>query len=264
MQRKSKKVWWVMALLCTACAGTQEKDDTLGLSPQEIYQSAKEAGEDGTWDKAVKYLERLEARYPYGIYAQQAQLELGYAHWKDNEPEQALAACERFLKLHPNHPAVDYVLYLKGLIHFNEDLGYVAYLGSPDPTERDPLAAKSSYAAFEELVTRFPQSQYAEDAQKRLTYLRNAMAMQEVHVARYYVKRKAFLAAANRAQNVVEKFSNAPAAEEALYIMVMSYRALGLKDLEKDALSVMQHNFPKSAFYEKGINVQNKAWWKLW
>lgn len=251
-------------LFLTACAGTQEKDDTLGMSAQAIYQAAKEAGSDGTWDKAIQYYERLQARYPYGTYAQQAQIEMCYAYWKDNETQQALAACEHFLKLHPNHPAVDYVLYLKGLINFNEDLGYVAYLGSPDPTERDPLAARESYATFEELLRRFPNSQYAEDAQKRVLYLRNAIAQQEVHVARYYLKRKAYLAAANRAQMALEKYPNTPATEEALYIMVLSYRALNLKDLEEDALRVMKHNYPKSAFYEKGILDKQTPWWKLW
>lgn len=265
MQKKlSVGIFCLLVALCTGCANTGDKDDTAGMSAQQIFQAAKDAQADGTWDKAVKYLERLEARYPYGTYAQQAQLEMCYAHWKDNETQEALAACDRFLKLHPNHSAVDYVLYLKGLIYFNEDLGYVAYLGSPDPTERDSLATKESFMAFSELLRRFPQSNYADDARQRLRYLLNAMARNEIHIARYYLKRQAYLAAVNRAQKVLESYPNTPANEEALYIMVVSYDALGLKDLKTDALRVLQQNFPQSQLLAKGMDAYKTPWWKLW
>lgn len=257
-------IFCFLAVLCTGCANTGDKDDTAGMSAQQIFQAAKEAEADGTWDKAVKYLERLEARYPYGTYAQQAQLEMCYAHWKDNETEQAIAACDRFLKLHPNHSAVDYVLYLKGLIYFNEDLGYVAYLGSTDPTERDSLAAKESFMAFSELLRRFPESNYADDARQRLRYLLNAMAQNEIHIARYYLKRQAYLAAVNRAQNVLEAYPNTPSNEEALFIMVLSYDALGLKDLKADTQRVLEQNFPQSHFLTQGLDVYKTPWWKLW
>ena len=188
-------------------------DETAGWSAGKLYGEAKDAQADGNWDKAAKMLEELEARFPYGRYAQQAQLEMGYVYWKNNEPGSALAACDRFIKLHPSHPAVDYAYYLKGLVNFNEDLGLTAYLSTQDPTERDPKAAREAFDAFKELVTRFPNSKYTPDAKLRMNYLINAMASLEVHVARYYVKRGAYIAAANRAQFAILTYPQAPAIE---------------------------------------------------
>jgi outer membrane protein assembly factor BamD len=238
-------------------------DETAGWSAAKLYAEAKDAQADGTWDKAAKYLEKLESRFPYGRYAQQAQLELGYVYWKGSETGSALAACDRFIKLHPNHPAVDYVYYLKGLINFNEDLGLVGYISSQDPTERDPKAARDAFDALRELVTRFPESKYAPDATKRLNYLVNAMASQEVHVARYYVTRGAYIAAVNRAQYAIKTYPQAPAIEEAMYIMIVGYDKLGMPDLRDDADRVMKKNFPNSRFYKDGLE-RKVAWWKLW
>jgi len=240
-----------------------ETDQTTGWSAAKLYSEAKDAMADGTWDKAAKYLEKLEARYPYGRYAQQAQLELGYVYWKANEPGSAIAACDRFIKLHPNHPAVDYAYYLKGLINFNEDLGLVAYISSQDPTERDPKAARAAFDAFRELVTRFPNSKYTPDANKRLNYLVNAMASLEVHVARYYMRRGAYVAAANRAQFALKTYPQAPAIEEALMILVSAYDKMGMNDLRDDADRVMRKNFPNSRLYKDGWD-RKTAWWKLW
>lgn len=238
-------------------------DETAGWSAAKLYAEAKDAQADGTWDKAAKYLEKLESRFPYGRYAQQAQLELGYVYWKGNETGSALAACDRFIKLHPNHPAVDYVYYLKGLINFNEDLGLLGYISSQDPTERDPKAARDAFDALRELVTRFPDSKYTPDATKRLNYLVNAMASQEVHVARYYINRGAYIAAVNRAQYAIKTYPQAPAIEEAMYIMVVGYDKLGMADLRDDADRVMKKNFPSSRFYKDGLE-RKVAWWKLW
>jgi outer membrane protein assembly factor BamD len=198
-----------------------------------------------------------------GLTAQQAQLEVAYAYYKSNEPASAIAACDRFIKLHPNHPAVDYVYYLKGLINFNEDLGYAGYISSQDPSERDPKAAREAFDTFRELVKRFPDSKYTPDALKRMEYLVNALASLEVHVARYYLKRGAPLAAANRAQTAIKTYPQAPANEEALYIMVKAYDTLGMTDLRDDADRVLKKNYPNSRFYAQGLE-EKKPWWKLW
>ena len=239
------------------------KDETIGWSANKLYAEAKEALNDGSYAKAVKYFEKLESRYPYGRYAQQAQIDIAYAYWKDQEPASAIAACDRFIKLHPNHPNVDYVYYLKGLINFNENLGILGIVSNQDMTERDPKGARESFDAFRELVTRFPESKYTPDALLRMKYLVNALASLELHVARYYMKRGAYLAAANRAQYAVLNYPAAPANEEALFIMVKAYDALGLTDLRDDAERVMRRNFPNSAYYVRGLE-RKEPWWKLW
>lgn len=241
----------------------EQKDETAGWSASKLYSEARDAQADGAWDKSAKLLEKLEARFPYGRYAQQAQLELGYVYWKASEPASALAACDRFIKLHPNHPAVDYVYYLKGLIGFNEDLGLLGYLSQQDPSERDPKSAKESFDALKELVTRFPHSKYTPDAIQRMNYLVNALASQDVHVARYYFRRGAYIATANRAQSAIKNYPGAPASEEALFLMVQSYDKLGMNDLRDDAERVMKKNFPNSRYYGDGLDKKT-PWWKLW
>ncbi len=238
-------------------------DETAGWSANKLYTEAKNAMGEGAYDKAVKYFEKLEARYPYGRYAQQAQLEVAYAYYKQEEPASAIAACDRFIRLHPNHPNVDYAYYLKGLVNFNEDLGLLGHVSMQDLTERDPKAAAESFEAFKELVNKFPDSKYAQDATQRMNYLVNALASHEVHVARYYMKRGAYVAAANRAQFAVKTYPDAPANEEALFILVKAYDALGLSDLRDDAERVMRKNFPNSEYYKRGLN-KDVPWWKLW
>jgi len=251
-------------LTLTGCGLLPEvQDETAGWSAQKLYSEAKDNLNDGNYERAVKLFETLEARYPFGRYAQQAQLEVGYAYYKDNEPISAVAACDRFIKLHPNHPNVDYAYYLKGLANFNEDLGLFGNLVDQDMSERDPKAARDAFLAFKELVTRFPNSKYAEDATARMKYLVNALASHEVHVARYYVKRKAWVAAANRAQVVLQEYPQAPALEEALGIMAESYANLHLTTLRDDALRVLKLNFPNSQ-YLKGVTITDKAWYKFW
>lgn len=253
-----------LALMLGACGTMKDApDETAGWSASKLYSEAKDAISDGAWDKASKMLEKLESRYPYGRFAQQAQLELGYVYWKAGEPGSALAACDRFIKLHPNHPAVDYVYYLKGLINFNDDLGFASYISTQDPTERDPKSAREAFDTLRELITRFPNSKYAPDALKRMQYLVNAMALQEIHVARYYMKRGAYIAAVNRAQFAVKTYPEVPAIEEAMYIIVAAYDKLGMYDLRDDADRVMRKNFPDSRFYKDGLE-RKVAWWQLW
>lgn len=240
-----------------------QADETTGWSANKLYAEAKTAMADGAYDKAIKYFEKLEARYPYGRYAQQAQLEVAYAHYKQQEKAQAIAACDRFIRLHPNHPNVDYAYYLKGLVNFNEDLGLLGYVSMQDLTERDPKAAQESFEAFKALVGQFPESKYANDATQRMAYLVNALASHEVHVARYYMKRGAYVAAVNRAQASIKTYPDAPANEEALFVMIKAYDALNMADLRDDTERVMKKNFPNSEYYKRGLN-RVEPWWKLW
>lgn len=256
-----------LTALLAGCGFLQDKgDETKGMSASQIYSEAKSELADGNYQRAIKLYEALEARYPYGRYAQQAQLEAAYAHYKDNEPAQAVAGADRFIKLHPNHPNVDYAYYLKGLANFNDRTGLVEqlgeYVGSQDLSERDPKAARESFEAFKDLVTRFPNSKYAPDASARMRYLVNALAMHEVHVARYYAARGAYLAAVNRAQVVLQQYRESPAQEEALAIMVRGYDRMGMPELRDDSLRVLRQNYPQSPFL--GGGQQAKSWWKVW
>lgn len=228
-----------------------------------MYGEAHDLMKDRDWQKAIQMLEKLEARYPYGRFAQQAQLDLAYCHYKYSERTAAIAAVDRFIKMHPNHEALDYAYYLKGLINFTEDQGLFAVLSDPDMAERDPRSAREAYAAFREVVTRFPDSRYAPDSAARMRYLLNALARHEVYVARYYMKRSAYLAAANRAQRAVQDYPTAPATEEALFIMIKAYDRLGLAELRDDTERVMRLNFPDSPYY-KGPVKRDVAWWRIW
>ena len=259
-----------LAAAAALCAGgcdwlrATQQDETLGWSAQRLYGEAKDAMGNRDWTKAIKYLEKLEARYPYGRYAQQAQLEVAYAQWKDTDRASALASADRFIKLYPNHPNVDYAYYLKGLINFNESQGIINYLANPDLTDRDPKASRDAFESFREVVTRFPDSKYGEDAAARMRYLVNALAWHEVHVARYYMKRTAYLAAANRAQYAIEHYPQAPAVEEAVFILVKAYDALGMSDLRDAADRVMRKNFPNSSYLKAGGVKKDVPWWRLW
>ena len=254
----------ILALMLSACGLLPEvKDETAGWSAGKLYSEAKNAIADGGYTEAIKYLEKLDARYPYGRYAQQAQIELAYVYFKDGDPTSAIAAADRFIKLHPNHPHVDYVYYLKGLVNFNEDLGLLGKFSKQDLTERDPKAARESFDAFKVLATRYPGSKYTPDALARMKYLVNALASHEVHVARYYMKRGAYIAAANRAQYALLNYPQAPALEEALFVMVKAYDALGMTTLRDDADRVMQKNFPNSPYFKGGVGKKD-PWWMPW
>ncbi|HYU69182.1 MAG TPA: outer membrane protein assembly factor BamD [Burkholderiales bacterium] len=230
-----------------ACSFIDKHDPISGWSAEKLYREAKEALNSGQYDLAIKRYETLEARFPYGRYSQQGQLEIAYAYYKQNEQASAVAATDRFVKLHPNHPNVDYAHYLKGLVYFNEDLGLLGKVSRQDRTERDPKSARESFDAFKELVQRFPESKYSPDALARMKYLVNALASHEVHVARYYMKRGAYVAAANRAQYALKNYPQAPAQEEALIIMIRAYDVLGMPDLRNDAERILRKNFPDSA-----------------
>lgn len=256
---------FTVTLLVAGCGifGGKEVDETRGWSVQKLYAEARQELADRNWENAIKHYERIESRYPFGRFAQQAQIEVAYAHWKNEDPASALATIDRFVKQNPNHPSADYMYFLKGLINFNDDLGIMGFFSGQDLSERDPKAAAEAFISFKDLVTRFPDSKYAPDAIQRMNYLVNALASHEIHVARYYIKRKAYVAAANRAQYALKTYPGAPANEEGLVIMVQAYDALGMTTLRNDAERVMLKNFPNSV-YLKGGPKKDAAWWQPW
>jgi len=257
--------WLLVALMTLATAGCgllpDVKDETSGWSAEQLYKNAHEAMLDGNYTRAVKLFETLEARYPYGRYAQQAILEGAFSNWRNGEQAAATAACDRFIRTYPNHPSVDYAYYLKGLVYFREDQGIFGYVYELDLSERDPKQMRESFAAFKELAAKFPQSRYAEDAQVRMRYLTNALGMYEVHVARYYYARGAYVAAANRAQASLVSYPRTPSNEHALEVMVRSYQKLGLTQLAEDAKRILEKTYPESIYV---AGVAGKPWWKFW
>jgi len=249
----------------TACSSKGEKVDE-NLSESQLYQQAQEDLTNKSYTNAVAKLKALESRYPFGRYAEQAQLELIYANYKNMEPEAARAAAERFIRLHPQHPNVDYAYYLKGLASFDQDRGLLARFLPLDMTKRDPGAARDSFNEFAQLVSRYPNSRYAPDAKARMIYLRNLLAAYEVHVGHYYLKRQAYVAAANRGRYVVENFQETPAVGDGLAIMVEAYQRLGLNDLADSSLETLKANYPDNPSLKDGQFVpredeaDNRSW----
>jgi outer membrane protein assembly factor BamD len=249
--------------LLTAC-NTSPRDDSANWTPERLYAEAKEEAAAGNYERAVRLLERLEGRAAGSVLAQQAQIERAYYLWKSTEKAQALSTLERFIKLHPTSPALDYALYLQGLINFNDNLGMLGNLASQDLSERDQQASRDSYQSFRQLLEQFPQSQYAEDARLRMNYIVNSLAAYEVHVARYYLRRGAYVAAANRAQQAVQEFQRSPSTEEALVILAQSYDRLGLTDLRDDAERVLKANYPNTTMSSDVGGRSKGPWWRPW
>ncbi len=242
----AKKLTWVAAMvMLSACASTV-KDETASMSIEKLYEQAREEADSGSNEKAIKLYERLEGRAAGSLLGQKAQLEQAYLHYKSEEKAQAQAVIERFLKFHPTSPATDYALYLQGLINFNDNLGLLGKLTKRDLSERDQQASRDSYQSFKQLTEQYPQSKYTPDAQERMEYIINSLAAYELHVARYYFKRGAYVASANRAQQAVQDFQYSPSTEEALALMVKSYDRLGLEVLRDDAARVLMQNFPNT------------------
>lgn len=252
-----------LALALLAACSSTPRDDDAKQSAEKLYAQAKEDMASGAWDQAIKTLERVEGRAAGTLLAQQAQLDIGYAQWKSNDKAKALSTLDRFVKVHPSSPGVDYALYLRGLINFNDNLGLLGFLAGQSLTDRDQQASRDAYQSFRQLVEQFPESRYADDARVRMDYIVNSLAEYEVHVARYYLRRGAPLAAANRAQQAVQAYPQAPAGEEALFIMTEAYDRLGLDALRDDARRVLSTNFPNSRFVRPAL-AEAKPWWKLW
>ncbi|WP_367155316.1 outer membrane protein assembly factor BamD [Methylomonas sp. HYX-M1] len=227
--------------------GSEQQDEYVGWDDAKFHQQAKAALEEKNFQKAIKLYEALEARYPFGDYAAQAQLNIAYAYYKNDEPEAALAAADRFIKVHPRNPHVDYAYYLKGLINYNRDIGFIDRFMPTDSTQRDPGNAKDAFDNFQELIQRFPNSKYVPDARLRMVALRNNMAMYELHVADFYMRRKAYVAAVDRANHIIKEYQRTPAVPHALEIMQEGYRSLGLNDLAADAERIYKLNYPNGA-----------------
>jgi outer membrane protein assembly factor BamD len=236
------------------------KEETATWSAEKLYQEAHVMMVTGNYTRAVKLFDTLEGRFPYGRYAQQAILEGAYSNYRAGETATAVAACDRFIRTYPNHPNADYAYYLKGVVNFREDQGIFGYVVEQDLSERDPKMTRESFGAFKELVTRFPESKYAADSRQRMRYLVNALSSYEVHVADYYYRRGAYVAAVNRAQASLTNFPQTPANEDALILLVRSYERLGLPQLRDDARRVLTSTYPNGKY----TLPDDRPWWKFW
>ena len=267
LRLKLSTVWMAIglstAILFTGCADSNY-DPTKDWSNDKLYNEAKDEMAAGAYDKAIGMYEKFEGRAAGTPLAQQAQLDKAWAQYKTNEPVQAVATLDRFIKLHPASPALDYALYLKGLVNFNENLGFMSSVAEQDLAERDPKQAKESFEAFRELAVRFPDSKYSVDARLRMAFIKNSLARSDVHVARFYYQRGAYVAAINRAQATVQEYRDVPAVEEALFLMVQSYDKLGLNQLRDDTKRVLETTYPNSAFLYPERVPTKKSWWQLW
>ena len=250
------------ALLIAGCAGGPKRAED--QTAEEAYADARDDLSNGAYDAAIKGLARVEALGGGTLISQQALLDKAYAQWKSGERTDAVATLDRFVKFHPSSPAYDYALYLRGVVNFNDDLGLFGNISRQDLSERDQQASRDSYQSFKLLAEQFPDSKYTPDARLRMAYIVNALANHEVHVARYYYRRGAYLAAANRAQRAVGDFQTAPATEEALYLLARSYDRLGLDELRDGADRVLKQNYPDSRFLRDGLLAPDKAWWQFW
>lgn len=254
---------FALSLLMAGCSSTV-KDPTANWSPNKIYAEAKDESNSGAYDKAVPLFEKLEGRAAGTALAQQAQIEKAYAQYKGGDQAQAIATLDRFIKLHPSSPALDYALYLKGLVNFNDNLGLFGFLSQQDLSERDQKSAKESFESFKELLARFPDSRYTPDARLRMSYIVNSLAQSEVHVARYYYSRGAYVAAISRAQTAISDYRDVPALEEATYLLFKSYDALGMTQLRDDAKRVLERTYPQSEYLSKGFKTVAGPWYKFW
>jgi outer membrane protein assembly factor BamD len=255
----------VLALALPGCETLQsivgDSDDSEAeykdWDADKFRREAKKAMDEGHYKRATELYEKLEARYPFGEHAAQTQLDIAYAYYKNEDYEAAVASADRFIKTNPRNPSVDYAYYLKGLVNFTRGIGFIDRFLPTDASQRNPQSAQEAYDNFAELVRRFPDSQYVPDAQQRMTALRNNIAMYEVHVARFYLRRKAYLAAANRAKQVIEQYQRTPAVPYALEVLQEAYTQLGLNDLAADAQRVYATNYPSgppaSEYHETGV-----------
>lgn len=253
-----------LSFVVAGCSTTTPPDKTATWSPNKIYAEAKDEASSGAYDKAIPLYEKLEGRAAGTPLAQQAQLDKAYAQYKGGEQAQAVATLNRFMKLHPASPAMDYALYLKGLVNFNDNLGLFGFISRQDLSERDQNAAKESFESFKELVARFPDSRYTPDARLRMSYIVNSLAQSEVHVARYYYSRGAYVAAINRAQSAIADYRDVPALEEATYILYKSYDALGMTELRDDTRRIIEKSYPQSHYLGKGFKSADNPWYKFW
>jgi outer membrane protein assembly factor BamD len=248
--------------LLAACGDTRiDRIDTLPVD--ELYAEAKQSLEASNYERAARYYKRLVARFPFGRYTEQAELELGFAQYKAGDAEEALSTVNRFIRQYPTHPHIDYAYYLRGLINFNREYGVLERYVQTDATRRDLANARQSFQDFGELIQRFPNSRYAADARQRMIHLRNGLAQAELNVASYYLRRKAYIAAQSRAKFLIENYPQTPQTADALAIMAESYRQLGQEKLADDALAVLKLNFPEHPYLGGGWPAKRSLWWQL-
>ncbi len=238
----------LLAALLGACGSDGEEREDNTITASELYERSKQSLDNGSYDRAIFQYRQLQSRFPFGRYAEQAQLELAYAYYKNFEPDLAVTTLDRFLRTYPTHEHADYAHYLKGLVSFSRNRGLLGRLLNVDSSTRDLEFARASFAAFGELVQRYPNSQYVEDARERMLFLRNEMAGYEIAVAEYYYRRRAYVASANRAKYVVENFQEAPQAGDALALMSQAYDKLELAQLSEDAYRVLKINYPEHPY----------------
>jgi outer membrane protein assembly factor BamD len=247
----------IFVMLLAGCSMPDQIDTTKNWSASQFYSEAKSAMLDGDYEVAIKHYNGLQARYPFGRYATQSQLDLIYAHYKYGEPDSSITAADRFIKLNPQSPYVDYAYYMKGIANYNRNQSIFSRILPSDPSERDAGAALDSFNDFEELVRRYPDSKYSADARQRMLYLRNNMAKYQIHIANYYMRRGAYLAAANRANRVVAQFQRTDAMQAALEIMVDAYTRLGMTELAEDAKRVLTLNLENGNF-NKPVEIESE------
>lgn len=260
--RRSASRWLVVAcllgaLLAAGCTSTRERE--IAGTPDGLYQRASEALAAGSYDEAVRIFEVLEARYPFSDAARQSRLDIMFAYYRKGAKEEAIDAADTFIRENPTHPRIDYAYYIKGLVYFDRDLNFLERWFDVDAAARPPQDGRQAFDAFSRVVTQYPRSEYAPDSRQRMIYLRNRLADYEINVARYYVRRGAWVAAQNRARFVLEQYDGAPAMRDALEILVESYRNLGLDDLATASAQVLAENFP-----ERARQLERKSWWKIW
>lgn len=251
-------------IVLTACSSKETKYTT----EADLYEAAERQLRTSQWEAAIKNLQTLEENFPFGTYAEQAQLELIYAHYRTNEPDAAIATANRFIRLHPQHRNVDYAYYMLGMSSFIKDRGMMQSIMPVDVAKRDPGAARESLANFAQLLNRFPDSQYAVDAKRRMLYLRNLLARYEIHVANYYFKRGAYVAAIGRGRYVLENFPQTPAIPDALAVMVQGYRLLDMQTQATEMLDILKLNYPdypaldeKDGFNDEFMRNNGRSKW---
>lgn len=248
----------LLAVLLFGCASQDEDELSADSGEQQMYENAQRYLRNKSFDLGVRSLQLLESRYPFGKYAEQAQLELIYAHYSAFQHEAAVEAADRFIRLHPQHPSVDYAYYMKGLAAYSAKSDVFARFLPTDVSSRDTSHAREAFAEFSQLVSRFPASPYAADAKARMVHLRNLLARHEIIVANYYFRRGAYLAAANRGRYVVENFQRTPAVPDGLAVMAQGYILLGMSDLAEDAIEVLALNYPDYPALDKDGNFKSR------
>ncbi len=246
------------ALMLTACGGRDRAAEQ--LQPEKLYEKANRLLLGGDYRGAVRYYEALEARFPFSEQSRQARIDIIYAYYRSRQTESAVDAADQFVRENPTHPRVDYAMYLKGLAYFERSPNFLERWFNTDLTERPPQDVRRSFQAFQTLIERYPASEYAADARQRMIFLRNRLAEYEVHIADYYLRRQAWVAAIARARYCIENYDGAPSVQQALDIMISAYRGLGMNDLAERSQEVYALNYPGS----QPENHSKRSWWKFW